>query len=157
MNETPRGSDARGRLIAEIDRQGGLVLENFGLGPRRVPVVPRALFFDGNHDEASMGANLWPSPGIRRFADVLEAVEQRPGVSAVYVGISEVMPEPEYPFSDHVYVITSASDEDVHDWVAELGPDRPGVGPLHGFRGDEGPRFPLPVPEGQHAVLVWWD
>ena len=85
----------RQRLLAEIDRQGGLRLEMFGLGPRRVPVVPYEIFFDGNTDDGSIAANLLSHPGAARFSDLLDGVAARDDVSGIFVGISEVMPTPD--------------------------------------------------------------
>jgi hypothetical protein len=41
------------------------------------------------------------------------------------VGITEVIGPDEWPFSSHVYVVTTASPEDVTEWAVELDPDPP--------------------------------
>jgi hypothetical protein len=56
-----------------------------------------------------------------------------------------------WPFSDHVYVVTTATPPEVARWAAVLHPDLPAVA----GHPDEPP--PLPIPPGTHAVVLWWD
>ena len=123
-----------------------------GTGPE--PCVPLELFFDGNDELGSIGCNLSEHPGTARFHEVLVAIRGRPEVTDVVVGITEIMPEGEWPFSDHVYVIASALPEHVALWAQDLFPDHAIVG----FWSSDGPprRFP-DVPAGQHVVMLWWD
>jgi len=61
--------------------------------------------------------------------------------------------DPAWPFSDTVYVMTSASDEEVMSWFpSELAPDVVEEAyPLNG-------RFePCEVPAGARVVACWWD
>lgn len=116
-------------LLAEIERQGDGATVNL------------ELFFDGNDDLASIGCNLPEHPGIGTFAQVLRAVRDRPEVGDVLVGISEVMPDGEWPFSDTVYVLTDAPVGDVAEWAAGLGPDQAAKAEWN----------------GGHAVVLWWD
>ena len=91
-------------LHAEISRQGGY---DHGAGPE--PVVSLELFFDGNEDPASIGCNLSDHPGPARFYEVLSTIRDRPEVHSVWVGVSDVIEPDDWPFSDHVYVVTTAS------------------------------------------------
>ncbi|RZS32658.1 hypothetical protein EV193_11134 [Herbihabitans rhizosphaerae] len=116
-------------LLAEIERQGDPA------------AVGLELFFDGNDDPASIGCNLDEHPGVGTFARVLRAVRDRPEVDDVLVGISEVMPDGEWPFSDTVHVLTAASAGDVAGWVAGLGPDDVAKAELN----------------GRPAIALWWD
>jgi hypothetical protein len=110
-------------------------------------------FFEGNNDEGSIGCNLTDHPGVHRFYEVLRAVRARPEVQDVLVGIAEDMGDNEWPFSDSVYVLTSAPSHDVQQWVAELQPDEMG----------EPGYFPAPPPgapklrPGYSALTIWWD
>lgn len=140
-------------LLAEIDRQGGV-------GTTR-PAVPLEVFFEGNHDEASMGCNLDSHPGIATFYEVLAGIRDRPDVHDVLVGITEVMPEPEWPFSDHVYVITTALPTEVVSWADRLRPD-PKESDEEADENIEWwldrVRPPLgEVPDGARVVLLFWD
>lgn len=127
-------------LLADIDRQGDA-------GPE--PVVGLELFFDGNDDPGSIGCNLPDHPGINRFYTVLRAIRDRADVYGVWVGITEVMGADEWPFSDHVHVVTTASADEVVAWAAELEPDPPFDWP------DDLP--PIPVPAGARVVTLFWD
>jgi hypothetical protein len=128
-------------LLAEIERQGP------------DPIVSLESFFEGNDDPASIGCNLEDHPGVPRFYAVLRAIRERPDVHGVWVGITEVMGPDEWPFSDTVYVVTSAPSAEVAEWTAELQPDEPG--PEEWTR--EPPARLKPVPAGSRVVTVWWD
>src|SRR2546429_9676710 len=90
--------------------------DDAGSGPE--PVISLELFFDGNDDLGSIGCNLSDHPGPARFYGVLGAIRDRPEVYSVWVGISEVMAPDEWPFSNHVYVVTTVSAAEVMSWVA---------------------------------------
>jgi len=61
------------------------------------------------------------------------------------------MPEGEWPFTNHVYVVTSAPPGEVDRWVQDLQADEPGDAGWF----DEMP--PVPIPDGARLVLLWWD
>jgi hypothetical protein len=117
------------------------------------PTLTLEEFFEGNSDLGSIGCNLPDHPGVDCFYDVLRTIRARGDVQDVLVGISEDMGDEEWPFSDSVYILTSAPAEEVARWVAPLQPD-----PL----GEPG-YFPAPPPEapqlkpGYVAYTVWWD
>ncbi|WP_432941291.1 hypothetical protein ACQPXM_33315 [Kribbella sp. CA-253562] len=134
-------------LHAEIARQGGYD----GAGPE--PVVSLELFFDGNDDLASIGSNLSDHPGPAHFYGVLSAIRDRPDVHSVWVGVSEVMGPDEWPFSDHVYVVTTASPAEVGSWAASLGADMPG----DDWWNDAPPLREIEVPPQTRLVTLWWD
>jgi hypothetical protein len=139
---------ALAELLARIEELGG---------EEAYPVVPLELFFDGNDDDASIGPNLEPHPGMPTFARVLRAVRDRDEVSDVVLQVSEVLGDDEWPFVDAAYVITTASPEDVHEWAGELEPDEyvedmPRTWP----QGDPPPGAP-PVAAGHHVVTLFWD
>ena len=134
-------------LLAEIELQGGYE----GVGPE--PVVSLEQFFEDNVDLGSIGGNLNPHPGIATFYRVLREIRDRPDVDDVLVGISEVLENGEWPFANHVYVITTASPADVTKWAAPLDSDEPGSGWWNGAP----PRWPIQVPGDAHIVTLWWD
>ena len=138
----PRTLDA---LRAEIRRQQVVA-------PDQSPLVSLELFFTGNDDLASIGCNLTDHPGVAKFRDVFFGIRARDDVSDVLVAISDEMTEDEWPFSDTVVIVTSASTADVRACVAELEPDDV----------MDPERFPLPnlatrLPPGMRHVAVWWD
>lgn len=126
-------------------------------GAGRTPVVPLSLFFEGNGDEASIGCNLSIHPGMATFRRVLEDIRARPDVADVVVQIVEVMGDDEWPFSDRVYVITTATDEDVHAWAAALEPDPPSPHGYTGWFGQPPPPGAPEVPSGYRVTYLFWD
>ena len=122
--------------------------------PTTMPVVPLDAFFDGNDDLGSIGCNLGDDhPGLDRFREVLAGVKKRRDVQDVLVGIFEAMEEDtSWPFSETVYVLTSASASAVQEWVAELQPDEVEEGFLDG----PPPGLP-PLGDGMMPVRLWWD
>src|SRR5262245_50992998 len=122
--------------------------------PATMPVVPLETFFDGNDDQGSIGCNLGDQhPGIERFHRVLATVKKRADVQDVLVGIYEADDEDNcWPFSETVYVITSAPASVVSEWLSELLPDEVEEGLPHG----PPPGMPALQP-GMRPVWVWWD
>jgi hypothetical protein len=131
----------------EIARLGGYG----GTGPE--PLLSLELFFEGNDDEGSIAPNLGNHPGVAHFASVLLEIRARPDVDDVLVGVSEVMSEDEWPYASHVYVVTSAPERDVDEWVELLVCDPPG----DGWWNDAPPVNAPPIPGGSRIVMLWWD
>jgi hypothetical protein len=117
------------------------------------PIVTLEEFFAGNDDLGSIGCNLARHPGTQRFYEVLRAVRARSDVQDVLIAITEDMGDDQWPFSDCVYVLTSARSEDVARWVDELEPD-----PLKsdGFF-PAAPRDAPALRPGFRAHTLWWD
>ncbi len=134
-------------------------IEELG-GQDTYPVVPLELFFDGNEDTASIGANLEPHPGVATFARVLKEVRARPEVADVCLQISEAYPGDagEWPFASAVYVVTTAEPALVHEWARELSPDPCEDGDEQGWVYTEDPPPGAPaIPPGHHLVTLFWD
>ena len=72
--------------------------------------------------------------------------------------ITEVLDSPgEWPFSDVVYVVTTASAREVNRWAARLQPDLPhGESVTPDFGNPRAPGAPA-VPPGYHVVTLAWD
>ncbi len=120
------------------------------------PVVSLELFFDGNEDVGSIGCNLSPHPGIPTFERVLRSIRARPEVSAVVVEINQI--DDSWPFAHLVYIITTATDDEVHDWAAALRPDPWHPAQYPGWCGRTPPPPGAPdVPPGQRVVYLFWD
>jgi len=140
----------RRRLIETIRLQG--LPSPDGITP--LPLVSLEDFFVGNEDFGSIGCNLTKHPGPQGFYRVLKAVRQRPDVLDVLVEIHEVEEGDEsmWPFSDRVYILTSAQEKTVEEWVAELQPDTVEEGWAAG-RPKAAPMVELPC----RVWAVWWD
>ncbi|MBW3636048.1 MAG: hypothetical protein KY445_06225 [Armatimonadetes bacterium] len=97
------------------------------------PVVSLDDFFKGNEDYGSIGCNLTPAIGPQIFYEQLKALRSRPDVQDILVQISNTNEDdPDslmWPFSDQIYILTSASGEEVAKWLAPLRPDE--VEPAH--------------------------
>jgi hypothetical protein len=138
----------RAKLIETIKQQGLPT----GKGP--VPVVTLEEFFTGNDDLGSIGCNLMEHPGTGAFYETLRAIRSRPEVQDVLVGIYEVEEADEsmWPFSEHVYILTSAPQTEIESWMVALQPDEIGQGYTFGT-----PRAAPELKPGMHPWTAWWD
>jgi hypothetical protein len=126
-------------------------------GQEAYPVVSLELFFVGNDDVASIGPNLDPHPGVETFYRVLHDIRERPEVSDVVLQVSEVLDgEGEWPFVEAAYVITTASEDQVHEWARPLQPDPPVEEGLAWLYASPPPGAPR-VPPGHRVVTLYWD
>ena len=140
-------SDLRLALIGAIQLQG------LSYDGNPLPVVSVDAFFTGNDDFGSIGCNLDEHPGPQGFYSVLRTIRQRPEVQDVLVEVSQADPEDSvWPFSERIYVLTTASTDSVADWVAALQPDDVSYGWAYGRPGTA----PELAPD-MHVVGVWWD
>ena len=121
------------------------------------PETPRPLltleeFFDGNEVAGSIACNLTPTPMPAEIHAMLHKIEVRRDVAEVRVEIT-MFDDPDWPFSDTVWVITSAEPQEVERWFPEeLRPDECFVGWTDGVAYE-----PLNVPAGMRPVACWWD
>src|SRR3954470_9972763 len=93
------------------------------------PTTPRPLltieeFFHGNNVLGSIGCNIVPTPPPAAFREVLMRIAARPDVADVRVQIT-MFDAPEWPFSDTVWIITSAEPQEVMKWFDDaIRPDK---------------------------------
>ncbi len=97
--------DLRNKLIEKIEAQG----------------FP----FQGNSDYGSIGCNLPNCPGPQVFFNTLRAVNGHDSVQDVLVEVNEVFKEDSqtWPFSNRIYVLSSATIDQARSWLAPLEPD----------------------------------
>jgi hypothetical protein len=120
------------------------------------PDTPRPLiaveeFFVGNSEIGSIGCNLDSTPSPEQFYALFQAIAQRPDVKDIRVQVT-AFDVPEWPFSDTIYIMTSASPEEVATWFPkELKPDET----WSGFADQS--YEPYSVPIGTEPVACWWD
>jgi hypothetical protein len=115
------------------------------------PLVTIGEFFEDNEEVGSIGCNLSPAPEPKRFYALFQEVARRPEVKDIRVQIT-AFDVPEWPFSDTVYVMTSAAPEEVASWFPEeLKPDETWEGFV------EQSFEPYEVPPGCRPVACWWD
>lgn len=126
------------------------------LGHPDNPETPRPLvtvdeFFEGNTEVGSIGCNLESTPTPTQFYELFRAIANRPDVKDIRVQIT-AFDVPEWPFSDTVYILTSASEEEVASWFPkELAPDETWEGFV------DQPYEPYQIPEGTRPIACWWD
>jgi hypothetical protein len=110
-------------------------------------------FFVGNDDGGSIWCNIQnPIPPDRVF-DILRGIRDRDRVADVVVLVTQYDGgKEEWPFSDTVYVITTAGADDVVSWFdPEHAPDE------YWLAAKPEEFETLTIPEGMHAVGLWWD
>jgi hypothetical protein len=117
-----------------------------------IPLLTIDEFFEGNDCIGSIGCNLDGQPSPDRFYSLFKTIAARPDVRDIRVQIT-MFDNPEWPFSDTVFVMTSATDDDVRSWFPEeLLPDE--IGEAIPFDS----RFePYEIPSGARAIFCWWD
>lgn len=137
------------QLIGRINHYGDI---NDLKTPR--PLVTLEEFFERNDDYGSIGYNFYPEqPSPAEFYELFKGIRSRPNVVEVRVQISQHEMPDEWPSTDTVWIITSASAEDVADWLGKR------------FRADEliigwpttSPVEPYTLPLGTKPIGVWWD
>lgn len=137
---------AREKLIEKIQAQNPP-------GELREIVVSLQEFFTGNNDPGSIGVNLGPDqPPIAEFHRVLEEIRGRPNVQDVLVRIHDYDDPTSWPYTDTVYIISSAPLATVQEWVSPLLPDEVHAGWMYGK--------PPAAPEVEATMTpysVWWD
>jgi hypothetical protein len=96
------------------------------LGDPDDPTTPRPLlsleeFFDGNEVMGSIGCNLPGEPSPAQIRSVLDNLARRPDVKDVRVRIT-AFDDPEWPFVDTVFIMTTAKPVEVAEWF-DLAPE----------------------------------
>ena len=114
------------------------------------PVVSLEDFFTGNNDPRSIGAELIPHPGVNQFHRILLEIRSRDDVQDVLVRIEKV--DDLWPYSDVVYVITSAPIEEVKAWFIALRPS----GVREGHYSEKRLAPDLDIEPGMRIVLAGW-
>jgi hypothetical protein len=137
------------RIVKRINRNGDV---NHAMTPR--PLLSLEEFFEGNDSYASIGYNFYPDqPSPAEFYEFFKDIRNKPTVGDVVVEISQQEVPEEWPSTETVWIIISASPEDVSGWLGER------------FRADEifdgwisgNVREPYVLPGGMKPIGVWWD
>ena len=145
-----KASDETARIaLIEKIRQQGLPTPT---GP--LPIVSLEDFFEGNEDYGSIGCNVNVHPGPQAFFCHLLAIRSRPDVQDILVEINEVEEgDPTmWPFSESIILLTSASIQDVSEWMKPLMPDE--IIETNTF--GRPPALPT-LDQGMQVYAAWWD
>src|SRR5262249_26693185 len=138
--------DDRAKLIAKTEAQGP------PSGTHEI-VVSLEDFFIGNTDRGSIGCNLGEQqPPISEFYRVLRDIRSKPNVQDVLVRIYDYNDPTSWPYTDTIYIITSAPQKEIETWVSPLLPDEVHAEWMYG----KPAAAPEPKP-GMTPYSVWWD
>jgi hypothetical protein len=140
--------DPLDRITQRVNRHGDV-----NEPATRRPLLTLDEFFEGNDVDGSIGCNLNPMPAPAEFRVLLERIAARRDVADVRVQITMFDDPDSWPFSDTVWVITSASASDVAAWFDEdVRPDNCWEGWTDGTAFEQ-----CEVPAGMRPVACWWD
>lgn len=145
----PSDPALRAKLLKRISQHGDI---NDPATPK--PLVTLEEFFEGNNDFASIGYNLADAPAPHEFFAMLKQIRARPGVTDFRVEVKDLEDPEGWPATDTVWIITTASREEVRNWIPErIKPDDilADIGPA------TGKKEALTVPPGSHTWGLWWD
>jgi hypothetical protein len=135
------------RVTARVNRLGDVNKQGTPL-----PLLTIAEFFDGNETIGSIGCNLPGSPPASVMRALCESIAARGQVKDLRILVTQ-FDEPEWPFSDAIYVMTDAEPEEVLSWFPEeLAPDEVFVRLF-----DDQAFEPCDVPPGTRPIGCWWD
>lgn len=145
-------SKQRAALLREIFAQGFRTPDWRHKEPP--PVVPAEMFFADNDDNECIAANLDNHPGVGFFRTRLADIAAKPDVAAVLVNIYDMDPViyGGWPHVENVHILTSAAEDVVQVWAAELRSDGAGEGWPYGA-----PRVYPQATEGQRWWWLSWD
>lgn len=108
-------------------------------------------FFENNDSISSIWVNCTPTPSASAACEILKEIRDRRDVVDVLIQVT-MFDDPDWPYSDTVWVITTASADDVLGWFEEyIAPDECTEG------WDDAPREPVDVPPAFQPVRCWWD
>lgn len=124
-----------------------------------LPVVSLDEYFLGNEQEDSIAPNQWGygRPSIREIHARLKALETRPDVQGVFVGLhqdwGEALDDDElWPAAENIHIYSSASQELADGWIEGLESD--GIGPGWPYGKHAGAPEPM---AGYEVYTIYWD
>ncbi|AZC19080.1 hypothetical protein [Pseudomonas sp. CMR5c] len=128
------------------------------LDEEHLPLVTLDEYFQGNDQEQSIAPNQWEfgRPSIARIHAHFKALEQRPDVQGVYVGLhqewGEALESDDWPAAENIHIYSSAPLAVAEQWIEGLEADGIGEGwPYGKHAGAPEPRA------GYHVYTVYWD
>jgi hypothetical protein len=120
--------------------------------PTPSPIVTLEDFFQGNNDLGSIGCYLLTHPGLDGFFSVLKQIRDRGDVQDVLVEIYQISDQASWPSSERVYILTSATSEEVIEWMHALQPVEISKGWAYGE-----PAAAPDLMSGIEVYAAWWD
>ncbi len=135
------------KIIKRVNENGDFYEDNIP-----TPLLTLDEFFSGNDVIGSIGCNLLSEPHPSDFKKLFKSMVSRNDVSNIFVQITE-MDDPDWPFSDTVWVVTTASVDDISKcFPDDLAPDEVWKGWIEGVKYES-----VGIPEGYNVIACWWD
>jgi hypothetical protein len=148
-----RTNATRETVMTDRDKLLAKIVAQNPPGELREIVVSLEDFFAGNDDRGSIGCNLGEQqPPIVEFYRQLREIRSKPNVQDVLVRIYDYDDPTSWPYTDTVYIISSAPLEEVKKWASSLLPDEVHAEWMYG----KPPAAPEVKP-GMTPYSVWWD
>ena len=141
--------ELRDKLIAKIDTSA------FRLVPSHTSLVELDEFFEGNFDNSSIAPNLQNHPGTSFFYKTLKEIKNKSEVNNIFVEIKDIVFDTpkslgtNWPYSNAICIITSATDNEILKWVKKLSPEN--------SLGTTLLPSNIEVPTGYSIKTIWWD
>ncbi|WP_252249480.1 hypothetical protein [Clostridium sp. VAP23] len=119
----------------------------------QLPIVSLELFFEGNDDIGSIGCNILEHPGTEKIYSILKEVRNKSNVQDVLIEILEYDEGDDvWPFSERVYILTDAEEDEVMKWVEDLDISGISEGDIYG-QSKAAPK----LSDGYRVYSLWWD
>lgn len=135
------------RIKERVNKNGDFYTES-----TPIPMLTMDEFFEGNDVVGSIGCNLDGAPHPSIIESALKKIKERSDVAEVYIQITE-MDDPDWPFSDIAWVITTATETTIKESFPDnLAPDEIWEGFIEGNIYEK-----IEVPDGFVALACWWD
>ncbi|MEM1110213.1 MAG: hypothetical protein AAGH99_16120 [Planctomycetota bacterium] len=118
------------------------------------PMLTLEEFFTGNDDPGSICCNISDAPSPVDIHRILNTIRDRSDVAGVYVEVKEIEDDQYdmWPFSDTVWVVTSASIEEIKKSLGDVICADDILTSWDDHQLEE-----VPVPEGMRPLGLWWD
>ena len=135
------------KIIERVNRNG----EFYEKGTP-TPLLTINEFFEGNDIVGSIGCNLEGEPHPSELKTILQNIKNQADVFEVYIQITE-MDDPDWPFSDTAWVITTATDKEIAKFFPDkLAPNEIWEGFIEGNNYES-----IEIPKGNKLFACWWD
>jgi hypothetical protein len=110
-------------------------------------------FFEGNEDEGSIGANIFPNPpSLQEFYDILKEIKKAEKTENLLIRIADI-DDTEWFYTDMVYISGNYTLAEIKKLFKRLKPDEVYEGMMY----DDKPSNIPQINPGNKAYSVWWD
>lgn len=100
-------------LLEKIEKQGG-----FKPPYSRDILVSIEDFFEGNNAAGSFAANACTENlDVHEFYEILKDIKLKENVFEVWIVICDI--DEEWPYSDTIYISTTANEDDIYKWFGD--------------------------------------